>query len=48
MNGSEWKATDEQGTSIFDIVIDPTTQNYAADFTGELTPLEYACNNFMF
>nr|UNI73851.1 MAG: RNA-dependent RNA polymerase [brine shrimp iflavirus 3] len=45
---STWAATDEQGTEIFDMTIDPTCRSYSGDYTGELTPLEYACSNFMF
>lgn len=44
----DWSKDTASGTELGAVVIDPTLRSYTADQTGEPTPLEYACGNFMF
>jgi len=45
---SSWSKNDKEGVNIIRLNIDPTSREYTKDYSGTLTPLEYACSNFMF
>nr|QKN88747.1 MAG: polyprotein [Totiviridae sp.] len=45
---STWSAEDKAATSIITFNIDPMMRSYVKDYSGEITPLEYACSNFCF
>nr|UNI73843.1 MAG: RNA-dependent RNA polymerase [brine shrimp iflavirus 1]UNI73844.1 MAG: RNA-dependent RNA polymerase [brine shrimp iflavirus 1] len=44
----KWKSSDDQGTALLSMTVDPTSRDYTINRVGECTPLEFACGNFMF
>ncbi|APG78464.1 hypothetical protein [Hubei picorna-like virus 40] len=48
VSAAEWKKDAATGTSIVTMNLDPMSRSYYGDYSGEITPLEYACSNFMF
>lgn len=44
----KWASTNDQGEELLAMTIDPTLRSYTNDYTGEMTPIEYAAANFTF